>query len=218
MGALRWQRSAHSSSVVAARIQYSLLSSLFCINLYENQSINQTSDEERVTNRDMMGPSRRQHPPYIYIPPTTQYKYNSNTIENINIKIKNMNTFNLCQESLICLGISLRMQLSVMLMVFVCLCVCVFDCVCVCLSACLCIPLYLCVFVSLCVSVCVCLCLWLCLCVWPVMSCVMEPKCGVCGVQRLLAAHNLYLEGQMMNRGGSSQKSKLIPTWRKHWN
>ena len=41
----------------------------------------------------------------------------------------------------------------------------------------------------------------------------MEPKCGVCGVQRLLAAHNLYLEGQMMNRGGSSQKSKLIPTW-----
>ena len=32
-------------------------------------------------------------------------------------------------------------------------------------------------------------------CVWAVMSCVMEPKCGVCGVQRLLAAHNLYSEG-----------------------
>ena len=48
-----------------------------------------------------------------------------------------------------------------------------------------------------------------CLCVWAVMSCVMEPKCGVCGVQRLLAAHNLYLEW-WMNRGEAVHTN---PNW-----
>ena len=46
-----------------------------------------------------------------------------------------------------------------------------------------------------CISLTFCLNWLVCLGVWGVMSCVMEPKYGVCGVQRLLAAHNLYSEG-----------------------
>ena len=45
-----------------------------------------------------------------------------------------------------------------------------------------------------CISLTFCLNWLVCLGVWGVMSCVMEPKYGVCGVQRLLAAHNLYSE------------------------
>ena len=48
---------------------------------------------------------------------------------------------------------------------------------------------FVCIYLTFCLN-------WLvCLGVWGVMSCVMEPKYGVCGVQRLLAAHNLYSEG-----------------------
>ena len=52
----------------------------------------------------------------------------------------------------------------------------------------------ICLSASVHLSVVLCISFDWCLCVWAVMSCVMEPKCGVCGVQRLLAAHNLYLE------------------------